>query len=62
MFSAQYVLSKRDNFNFRELSLIQEAVISEIQRDIVEYDFRMIEEAETMIKNMVWMVPKLLAW
>ena len=50
------MLSSRDNCNFRELSLIQKAVISEIQQDIIEYDFRMIDEAETMIQNMVLMI------
>jgi hypothetical protein len=50
------VLSSRDNCDFRELGLIQKTIISEIQRDIIEYDFRMIDEAETMIKNMVWVI------
>ena len=55
-FSAQYVLSNRDNCGFRELSVIRKAVISEIQQNVVEYDFRMIDDAETMIKNMVWWI------
>lgn len=53
MYPAQYELSIRGDCNFRDLNLIREAIISEIQQGVVAYDFRMINEAETIIRNLV---------
>ncbi|KAK4021130.1 hypothetical protein OUZ56_003057 [Daphnia magna] len=54
---AQYELSIRGDCNFRDLNLIREAIISEIQQGVVAYDFRMINEAETIIRNLGCEVP-----
>ncbi len=53
LLAAQHELSRRDDCNFRELTLIQKAVIGEIQQNIISFDARSIEEAEIMITNLV---------